>query len=795
MTSRWNSPRLRRWARRLGYAVLGGVVLTIALLAAFEIVVLCGSYPTGRLAARPQSFRVRDAEGRLLREAVDARGMRAEWVTLAAISPHVIAATVAVEDERFRSHDGVDGEGVARALLTNLRAGRFREGASTLTMQLARLVKPRAKTLRGKLAEMIDARRIERALSKDDILEQYLNRAPYGAGTVGIEAASRRFFGKPSAHLSLAEATLLAGLPNAPSELNPLRRFEAAKGRQRVVLRRLLSRGCITRAEHDAALVEPLALVKTAPPAALHFTDWVLGLRPGGGDVATTLDGALQADAERILAEHVRTLAASGLTNAAAVILDNQRCEVLAMVGSADYHDGDGGAVNGALATRQPGSALKPFTYALAFEDGDTPATVVPDVETKYGDPAGALFSPQNYTKRFVGPVLMGDALAMSLNVPAIRVAQRVGVAPLLERLRALGMTSLSRPASYYGLGLTLGNGEVTLLELAQAYAALARGGIACHATPFPAAGAGAAPADDARVFSPEIAYLISDVLSDDSLRASAFGPANALMLPFPIAVKTGTSSNFRDNWAIGYTQRYTIAVWAGDFGGDSMNRLAGVSGAGPLFAKLATRTIDRDPPQLAPRPFAAPESIAEVTVCALSGQRPGPHCPHTRSVHVPAAGLPEDQCPFHRELAIDKRNGLLAGARCPARFVDHRVVEALPAVYARWQEEAGGSQPPTHYSPLCPADGPIAGALVITYPREGEVFLIEPGYDRRTQTLPMTAEVDPPLANVTWLIDGKPYATAEWPYQTSWPLAPGKHRLEVTAHGHRSDPIAFEVR
>ena len=789
----------RRWLRRLGWTGAGFVVLVLLLLGTFELVVRARAYPVGDLAPRADSQRLRDARGGLLREAVNGQGTRAAWVALTEMSPLVIDATIAVEDARFFSHDGIDRIGVLRASFDALRHGRAVSGASTLTMQLVRLVHPHARSLAGKLGEMVDARRLERAVSKRTILEQYLNRAPYGAGAVGIEAASQRFFGKPSRHLSQAEAALLAGLPKAPTDLNPLLHPAAARARQRVVLARLVRTGKLTRAARDSALAEPLRYATSPPTAAPHFTDYVLSLHPPPGEIATTLDPALQADAERLLAEHVRTLAPSGVTNAAAVILDNASCGILAMVGSADYHEPSSGAVNGAVARRQPGSALKPFTYALAFEAGATPASVVADIETRYGDPEGTLFAPQNYSKDFLGPVLMGDALGMSLNVPALRVANRVGPDALLERLHRLGFASLDQPAAHYGLGLTLGNGEVTLLELAQGYAALARTGVACRATPFAAVAAataaGARPATTPRVLPAEIAYLISDVLSDEGLRSAAFGPANALLLGFPVAVKTGTSSNFRDNWAIGYTQRYTVAIWSGDFGGNSMNHLAGASGAGPLFHRLMTRAVARDPAHLGPRPFDAPPGVVEVSVCALSGQRPGPSCPHTRTVHVTRDHAPSEPCPWHREVAIDRRNGLLASPRCPARFVDHRVFAALPASYSSWQRAHDFESPPTRESPLCPSAGVIPGALVITYPRPGEVFLIEPGYDPRTQTLGLTAEVDPPLPEVTWHLDGRPLAAARWPYDTTWQLRPGPHTLELIAAGKRSDPISFEVR
>jgi len=754
-------------------------VAPFALWATLEIVARCGSYPVEDLSRDHGSTRIYDSRGQLLREAVDGTGVRSEWVPLADVSHFAIDATIAVEDARFRDHDGVSWRSFARAVGQASTHLHVVSGASTLTMQVVRLVHPHDRGIRGKLGEMVDALRLERAVDKDTILENYMNRSPYGADTVGIEAASRRYFGKPSAHLSLAEAALLAGLPQAPSRLDPLVHVDAAKTRQRMVLARMADADLIDADQLRRALAEDLHFVsRPRAPKAMHFTDWVLPQRPGPR-LDTTLDGDLQAEVEHMVSEHVAAHALAGMTDAAVVVLDNQRCGVLAMVGSPDYRDPKGGAVNAALARRQPGSTLKPFTYALAFERGDTPATVVADVETKYGSADGFLFSPQNYSQTYSGPVMMDEALARSLNIPAMRVLAKVGPQALLDRLHEIGFSSLDQPASHYGLGLTLGDGEVTLVELAQAYAMFARGGMTCEATPFPGGGHGA------RAFSPAVAWMITDILSDEAIRAAAFGPANALMMGYPVAVKTGTSSNWRDSWAVGYTSRYTIAVWSGDYAGRPMNRLAGAAGAGPLFHRVVDRLVATDKPQ----PVPPPDDIVEVSVCALSGKVATSRCAHTRSVHVPRDRVPAESCDWHKDVAIDKRNGLLAGEHCRARFVERRVVEALPTTYNDWLQTAPErTTAPRAYSPLCPRDGAIPDAVVVTYPRDHEIFVVEPGYDATTQTLAFTAQVDPPTDQAAWLVDGKPAGAV-------WQLQRGMHLVVAVAGGRTSDPVKFEVR
>jgi len=339
------------------------------LIVGFELVVRCGSVSQADLARFPASVRIFDRDGHLVREAVGAEGMRAQWRALDDISPLLVSATLAVEDARFHDHDGIDGIGVARAMVENLRAGRVVSGASTITMQLARLLTPSDKTLPGKIGEMIRARHIERALSKQAILEQYLNRAPYGAGAIGVEAASRRYFGKPSTHLSLAEAALIAGLPKAPTRLNPLRYPDRARARQRKVLSRMRATGAITRAEHDRAAGEALIYRGAPPPLdAMHFTDHVLAHHaPRDGrsrDIHTTLDRALQSRVQDAVAHHVRSLATAGLGNAAVVVLDNDACQVRALVGSAEHL---AAPLGGVYATLAPVSPLRnvPFVSVL----------------------------------------------------------------------------------------------------------------------------------------------------------------------------------------------------------------------------------------------------------------------------------------------------------------------------------------------------------------------------------------------------------------------------------------------
>ena len=842
--------------RRRHRIILYILAVPFLLYLLLELVLFLSPLHVEHLRAHfPESRRILDSQGRLLREVVNSQGARAKWVDLQDISPLVIDATIAVEDARFYSHSGIDILSVVRALRQNVTSGRVVSGASTITMQLSRLLFNHSHSMWGKLKQAFDALRLERAIDKNAILEQYLNRAFYGSGTIGIEAASLKYFGKPNTHLSLAEAALLAGLPKAPSDLNPVRDFDAAVERQEVVLERMLETNKISLEQYKRACQQPIHIKEITPKlTAMHFTDYVLSQNPPPGDVHTTLDSDLQNQIELLVADHVKSLMHGGLTNAAVVVLDNSDGAILAMVGSSDYWNPNSGSVNGAIARRQPGSTLKPFTYALAFEKGFSPASMVADIETQYLGKSGTLFSPKNYSDHYSGPVLIREALGRSLNIPAIRIANAVGIQDLLKRLRAAGFASLDHDANYYGLGLTLGSGEVTLLELAQAYAMFARGGLACEAYAIlpPAARGTILVSKESKVsrvsegrevkasipgvqttfnnlqniqhftafsdgtihlkkpsrwpkaligppchgvFSEEVCFLITDILSDENLRIRAFGAANPLLLDFPMAVKTGTSSNWRDNWVVGYTKEYTVAVWTGDFEGAPMNQLSGAIGAGPLFHDVAHLVVKRRGIQPEPIIPGAPEGIEQIVVCSLSGLTPTEHCPNRCSVYVLKEDKPRCSCDMHRLFRLDKRNGLLASDRCPLRFVEERVFEVLPPIYAEWQASHTSQRPPTAYSPYCPPHGLTANALVITRPRNGEVYLLEPGYDIRTQTLQLSGEVDPVLPEVSWWLDGQKVTAASWPYEANWQIAKGRHHLVMKGGGRQSDPVEFEVK
>jgi len=551
-------------------------------------------------------------------------------VPLARVSPRFLTAILAAEDARFAQHDGIDPVALARAAWQFARTGHVVSGGSTITMQLARLRYDLPRTFVGKIEEMVLARRIEAGTAKSTILEAYVNRLPMGGDLTGVEAGARTYFGTPASELDLAHAAFLAALPNDPVRLDPYAHRAALEARRRDVLARMVATGAVSADEAARAASERIdVLPRTDGIAAAPHLLFRLagGVSPDATRVRTTIDSELQAFAENATQQVVGDLSERRARDGAAIVLDNRDGAILAYVGSADYFARAGAGKNdGVVALRQPGSTLKPFLYELAFERRSVrPTTILADVPTTYGLPGSRSYSPGDYSERFAGPVRARIALADSLNVPAVRVLSGVGVAPFLERLRAMGFRHLTKDSDHYGLGLALGDGEVTLEELAGAYAAIANGGRPVHVHALAVADAAGAQAqsDGTRIGVATEWALVTDVLADAHARARAFGVASLLRTPFASAVKTGTSSDFRDTWTVGFTRDYTVAAWVGNFDGAPMQRVSGVTGAAPLWNRIVRHLAERVPPAA----FAPPRGYVRKPMCATTGVRPTPAC------------------------------------------------------------------------------------------------------------------------------------------------------------------------
>jgi penicillin-binding protein 1C len=710
-----------RWRRR---AVRGMAVAGAAAIAAAALFVAL-PIPAELLSRRRiAAVRFHDREGGLLREVpspLDDRGV--PLPADAPIPPRVRAAFLAAEDRRYGHHPGIDPLALGRALVQNVRARRVVSGASTIPQQLARLLVPRPRTLLGKAREALWALRLRAHLGSEELLREYLDRVALGHDLRGVEAAAAAYFGRPATSLTLGQAALIAGMARAPASADPWSAPEVARARQRTVLRRMVRAGWLDPAEAREAASAPLDLVRPDRTfRAPHFVTWLnreLG-RSGreAGEVFTSIDPSLQADVQEIVRDQV--LNDPRLGQAAALVLDNRTGEILAYVGSADFLDeGRLGQNDGVQTPRQPGSALKPFAYGLALASGWTPASILSDVETHLATPTGD-WVPHNYDRRVHGPVRLRVALASSYNVPAVRLAEALGVGRVLDVLQAAGFGSLAESAEHYGAGLVLGNGSVTLLELANAYRGLALGG---RRVPPVAAlrildGAGRevapAPPEVVRTFLPSPAVqLLTDILSDDGARAPAFGLEHALRFPFPVAAKTGTSHAFVDNWTAGFSSDVTVAVWVGNFDGRPMQGVSGISGAGPIFARVMSRAMRGRHPQ----PLVDRSRFEHRAVCALSGRLAGRACPSAVEEYFLPGTAPREPCTMHR-------------------WEGRPVLDVGPE-FQLWARAEGLHDEPG-------AEGEAGGAPLLLMPREGDQYLLEAGIPEGAQTIPVRARPPP---------------------------------------------------
>lgn len=750
---------------------------------------------------------VEDAQGKVLGQIRDAEFHLASPVQLSAVPGQLQRAVLAAEDARFYSHCGVDPLAVGRAVWQLLRSRHIVSGASTITQQLARSVVPRSRTFYGKWREMVVSLRIELALGKGEILEAYLNHVSFGLTTRGIAAAAEEYFGKPLLSLSLAESAALAALPRGPTRYHPGRSSTRLLARRDQILRRMLALNW--ESPEAVALAQRERVAPRSPargPTAPHLLRALAQGRLGGGGPAvgnaarlrTTVNGDLQRRIEKLIGDARGQLAEAGASAVAVVVIDNPSASLLAYVGSADFFDQRSlGQNDGCLALRQPGSTLKPFLYSAALEWlAMGPTTQLKDIETEFDIPTG-VFSPKNYDDRYRGLVLLRDALGSSLNVPAVRVAERVGIARFLEMLHRFGFESLSKPASHYGLALALGDGEVRPIELALAYSTLGRSGLyrplrvvtdwtdeggQAHSIPLAAA---------TRAVSEETAWQLLEMLSDDAARGIGFGRHGLLEMPMPAATKTGTSSNHRDNWAAAVTHEVTAVVWVGNFDGRPLARgTSGVVGAAPLLRSVLQSAMHGRRSS----PLFPTERFVSRRVCSTSGDRPGPSCRDVVEVRLVHERPTEAICSVHRRLRIDPSNDLLAGPGC--RNAIEREFESYPDDLAAWAKAAGRPVAPKSASPRCPpaeAEFPHRH-LRLRAPALGGKYLVDPHIPLAQQRLAFSVDASMDVEWVEYDVDGQRSGPVRPPFHWDWPIHPGAHRLIVRASQGSRVEAQFDV-
>lgn len=666
--------------------------------------------PPEALTSRQTTFvssKILDREGRLLYEVMDPHGGRRTRVSLSEISPHVIQATIATEDRNFYAHPGFDPIAIIRAIYYNVSEGEIVSGGSTIPQQVARnlLLEPEERiqqTAWRKTKEIVLAAELMRTYTdRNVILEIYLNENNYGNLAYGIQAAAETYFGVDADELTLGQAAFLAGLPQSPVTYDPFAGgLDMALRRQESVLSLMVEDGYINNTEKALAMAEigeytfkaPRIELGFAPhfvvyarqqieaqygPEALYQNEEGKSLR-----IYTTLDRRLQRLAEQAVREGVEALAERNVTNSALVAIDPATGHLLAMVGSVDFHNDEiDGQVNVALRCRQPGSAIKPFTYIAAFEKGWTPATILWDVRTEFPDGANPPYVPVNFDGEYHGPMSVRKALANSYNVPAVETLQFVGVEGLLDISERLGVQSLVYPQAhcpdypydhppYYGLSLTLGGGEAKLLEMTGAFAAMANQGVRMPVNPILRIEDSQgnvlidhAQTEGEQVISPEHAYLITHILSDEQARCVEFRCPSLLALSRPAAAKTGTTNDFRDALTIGYTPDLATGVWVGNTDNSPMDNVAGAGGAGPIWHNFM-EAAHADWPV---REFERPPDVKTYEVCADSGAQPSKYCPRRQrelfAVDQPPPGEEND---WYQMVRIDQATGLLANELCP---------------------------------------------------------------------------------------------------------------------------------
>ncbi|HEY0634302.1 MAG TPA: penicillin-binding protein 1C [Gammaproteobacteria bacterium] len=717
-----------------------------------------------------------DRDNRLLRLTLAADERYRLWVPLKQIAPVLVETTLLQEDRYFHDHLGVNPVALLKAAWRTYGRGDRRVGASTITMQLARLrFGIESRTLPGKLRQILRALQLEWHYSKEEILEAYLNLAPYGGNIEGIEAASRIYFDKPASAITLHEALTLTVIPQSPAARlpQPDNRDSPLTTARSALLELWLKEHPQDEARRERLRLPPqLRQRRELPFAAPHFVNTLLA-RPGSSEqnVVTTLDLPLQQLLERTLRDYVASAASIGIVNASALLLDTRDMGVRALVGSADYHDDAiQGQVDGTRALRSPGSTLKPFIYALGLQQGKIlPSTLLKDAPFSLGS-----YNPENFDRDFAGPVSVQEALIRSRNIPAIQVARELQEPDLYAFLQQAGV-ALPHPADHYGLALVLGGAEVRMQDLARLYALFAHEG-ELHPLRFTASEE--QPRHGTPLLTPAASYLTLQMLERNPPPRRGFR-AEWLRDALPVSWKSGTSYSYRDAWSAGLFGPYVLVVWIGNFDGRGNPAFVGREAAAPLFFRIvdAVRSHDR----LVPRPLSVPVGVTRTQVCAVSGQLPGKYCQHRVEGGFIAGVSPITPCEVHRTVAIDRTSGLRSCSTDPGQQ-RQEIYEFWPSdILAIFRRAGVPRRSPPPYLPGCAIEQRDRDhkAPQITSPRTNLVYQYRPGDQQRSQ-LPLTAVSDADARSLYWFLNERFVGNSKPQEALLLPLKPGDYVVRV---------------
>ncbi len=768
-------PTSRR-KKALYYAFL---VLVIPILIFSVLDRLC-PLPVEKLN-RPPSVAVFSENGSLLNVYLADDDQWRIPATLDDIPAFMRNSVISYEDRWFSYHPGFNPFSILRAMFTDIKQGKVVCGGSTITMQVARMMEPKQRTLRAKLFELFRAIQLEIIFSKDEILEHYFNLAPYGGNIVGIAAASYFYFGKSPAVLSKGECLALVGLPNSPSRLRPDRHHQQSTKHRDRIAALLLERELIDENEYRELISDSLPRGKiNSPHRAPHFSRLVKNIYTDQARIKSSLDLRIQTLCEKALRQHLLPLLPSGVTNGAVVVIDNENRSVRAMVGSRDFFDSaHSGQVNGTLASRSPGSAMKPFLYALALDEGIiSPRSLLNDVPVSYSG-----YSPVNYDGTYSGGVSAENALKLSLNVPAINLH-----ASLWKQFYPLlldgGISTLRKPKELYGLPLVLGGAGVNLLELTNLYATFAAGGwyrkyrLSDHKS----------LEQPRRLFSDASSYIISEILSE--VRRPDLPNCWEFSADIPkIAWKTGTSYGHRDAWSIGYDKQYTVGVWLGNFSGKEARALVGSETAAPLLFDIFHALTGES------RWFKQPANVGTRKVCALSGMVRSDACPQSIDELYIFGVTPFAKCDMHRSFAVDDLTGLRLSPDCRyGKSYTEKTFVLWPPKIATWRSRQGypiDEIPP--YSKDCRLVTDRSGPAILS-PEDEAVLQLRDDRPREHQKILLDASTSNTSGTLFWFIDGELFTSCNNQERRFFSPSPGKHRIVCMDYEGRSSGVDIYV-